>query len=124
VIRVGVDVGGTNTDAVVMDGSLAHFSPSGLETLLLRVRELMHEESLFIGCEVMETPDRMTHDHLQAFPTPAAMERQLRRHFPGVNGGPEDGPRHDLIFFRAALSEKAVRALDDSCANNIRTAGS
>jgi len=99
-------------DLVVMDGCIAHFPAEAMDPLLRRIAACQPPHGFYVGSEVMESPERMTHDHLQAFPEPAAMEALLARYFPVVQVWQEDGPRFSQVFWRCAGSREAFDRLE------------
>jgi SAM-dependent methyltransferase len=111
---------GSNYDVVVMDGCVAHFRPEDLRLLMGKIDAVTHEKSLFIGSEVMESEDQMTHDHFIAFPTTAAMETFLSEHWPKVHVWREDGPRYSQAFFRCAKSDLGFQRLEQDTSDNLR----
>lgn len=100
-------------DLVVMDGCIAHFPGEAMDPLLGRIAACLRADGFYVGSEVMESPDRMTHDHLQAFPDTAAMERLLAGHFPVVQVWQEDGPRYSQVFWRCANSRAAFDRMEE-----------
>lgn len=112
----------TGYDVVVMDGCVAHFRPEDLRTMMGKIAAVTHERSLFIGSEIMEPEDNLTHDHFIAFPTTGAMESFLGEFWSKVRVWREDGPRYSQVFFRCAKSDLAFQRLEQDKDDNLRRA--
>lgn len=108
-------------DTILMDGCIAHFAPDALERLLAKIVAALGDESIYSGSEVLETPDKRTHDHLQSWATPAEMERFLARYFPHVNVWREQTRSwQSFVHFRCAKTLRAFDRMEDDVENNMR----
>lgn len=90
--------------------------------LASKIAAVTHERSLFIGSEIMEPEDNLTHDHFIAFPTTGAMESFLGEFWSKVRVWREDGPRYSQVFFRCAKSDLALQRLEQDKDDNLRRA--
>lgn len=99
-------------DVVVMDGCIAHFAAEAMDPLLGRIAAALTDDGFYVGSEVMESPNKLTHDHLQAFPSTEYMKAFLERWFPIVTVWRDDTLRFPQVFWRCAKTAEAFRALE------------
>jgi SAM-dependent methyltransferase len=69
-------------DVVIWDGAIGHFAPNETEHMLLKIRDSLTEDGIFVGSESLGAEG---HDHLQFFNSPDDLRSLLGNHFPYID---------------------------------------